>query len=305
MRFTRRSVLQGFALAAALPAMGRSPFAQPAVAFRKVIPSSGEEIPAIGLGTWITFNVGDDPVLKDECAAVMAAFLESGGRMIDSSPMYGSSQPTIGYGLKKLGYPDRLFAAEKVWISDPASGAEQIEASRGFWGVERFDLMQVHNLVSWEDHLPMLFEMKAKEQLRYVGITTSEGRRHREIESIMSSEPIDFVQLTYNILDREPEERILPLAQEKGIAVIVNRPFRQGSLIRQLDDEPLPEWIAETGARSWAQFLLKFIVSHPAVTCAIPATTRVDHVRENLEAGGGVLPDEAMRRRMVDYVEAL
>ncbi|THK36552.1 aldo/keto reductase [Ensifer sp. MPMI2T] len=305
MRFTRRSVLQGLALAASLPAMGRSPFAQPADALRKVIPSSHEEIPAIGLGTWITFNVGDDPVLKDECAAVIAAFFEGGGRLIDSSPMYGSSQPTIGYGLKNLGYPDRLFAAEKVWISDPASGPEQIEASRAYWGVEKFDLMQVHNLVSWEDHLPMLFEMKAKAQLRYVGITTSEGRRHREIESIMTSEPIDFVQLTYNILDREAEERILPLAQEKGIAVIINRPFRQGSLIRQLDDEPLPEWIAETGARSWAQFLLKFIVSHPAVTCAIPATTRVDHVRENLEAGGGVLPDETMRRRMVDYVEAL
>ncbi|MBB4187734.1 aldo/keto reductase [Sinorhizobium terangae] len=305
MRFTRRSVLQGLALAASLPAMGHSSHAEPAGAIRKVIPSSGEEIPAIGLGTWITFNVGDDPLLKDECAAVMAAFFEGGGRMIDSSPMYGSSQPTIGYGLKKLGYPDRLFSAEKVWISDPASGAEQIEASRAHWGVEKFDLMQVHNLVSWEDHLPMLFEMKAKAQLRYVGISSSEGRRHREIERIMASEPIDFVQVTYNILDREAEERILPLAREKGIAVIVNRPFRQGSLIRQLDDEPLPEWVGETGARSWAQFLLKFIISHPAVTCAIPATTRVDHVRENLEAGGGVLPDETMRRRMVDYVEAL
>lgn len=305
MRFTRRSVLQGLALAASLPAMGHSSHAQGTAALRKTIPSSGEEIPAIGLGTWITFNVGDDPVLMDECAAVMAAFFEGGGRMIDSSPMYGSSQPTIGHGLKKLGYPDRLFSAEKVWISDPASGAEQIEASRAYWGVKRFDLIQVHNLVSWEDHLPMLFEMKAKQQLRYVGITTSEGRRHREIESVMASEPIDFVQVTYNILDREAEKRILPLAEEKGIAVIVNRPFRQGSLIRQLDDEPLPEWIAETGARSWAQFLLKFIVSHPAVTCAIPATTRVDHVRENLEAGGGVLPDAAMRRRMVDYVESL
>ncbi|MDK1492580.1 aldo/keto reductase [Sinorhizobium sp. 7-81] len=305
MRSTRRCVLQGFALSASLPLIGRPARAQFAGVTRRAIPSSGEEIPVIGLGTWITFNVGDDPVLQDECAAVMAAFFEGGGRMIDSSPMYGSSQPTIGYGLQKLKYPDRLFSAEKVWISDPASGAEQIEASRAYWGVKRFDLMQVHNLVSWEEHLPMLFDMKAKAQLRYVGITTSEGRRHREIERVMSSEPIDFVQLTYNILDREAEERILPLAQEKGIAVIVNRPFRQGSLIRQVDDEPLPEWIAETGARNWAQFLLKFIVSHPAVTCAIPATTRVDHMRENLEAGGGILPDEAMRRRMVDYVEAL
>ncbi|WP_331376836.1 aldo/keto reductase [Sinorhizobium chiapasense] len=305
MRFTRRRVLQGFALSASLPLVGQPSHAQVTGIMRRTIPSSGEEIPAIGLGTWITFNVGDDPVLQDECAAVMAAFFEGGGRMIDSSPMYGSSQQTIGYGLQKLKHPDRLFSAEKVWISDPASGAKQIEASRAYWGVERFDLMQVHNLFAWEDHLPMLFEMKAKAQLRYVGITTSEERRHREIERVMSSEPIDFVQLTYNIFDREAEERILPLAREKGIAVIVNRPFRQGNLIRQLDDEPLPDWVAETGARSWAQFLLKFIISHPAVTCAIPATTRVDHVRENLEAGGGVLPDEAMRRRMVDYVEAL
>lgn len=165
--------------------------------------------------------------------------------------------------------------------------------------------MQVHNLVSWEEHLPALFDMKAAGRLRYVGITTSEGRRHREIEQIMVSQPIDFVQVTYNILDREVEERILPLAQEKGIAVIVNRPFRQGDLIRQIEDEPLPDWIAETGARSWAQFLLKFIISHPAVTCAIPATTRVDHVRENLEAARGILPDEKLRRRMAAYVEAL
>lgn len=269
------------------------------------IPSSGEQLPLIGLGTWITFNVGDDPMLLDECAAVMSAFFDGGGRMIDSSPMYGSSQPAIGHGLRKLGYPDALFSAEKVWISDPEDGASQIAQSRGYWGVAKFDLMQVHNLLSWEGHLPVLFDMKAAGQLRYVGITTSEGRRHREIEKIMASQPIDFVQITYNILDREVEDRILPLAQEKGIAVIVNRPFRQGSLIRQVRREPLPEWIAETGAQSWAQFLLKFIISHPAVTCAIPATTSVEHVRENLDAARGVLPDKAMRQRMVDYVEAL
>jgi diketogulonate reductase-like aldo/keto reductase len=241
----------------------------------------------------------------DECAAVIAAFFEGGGRMIDSSPMYGSSQPTIGYGLRKLGHPKRLFSAEKVWISDPGEGAAQIEVSKEYWGVGKFDLMQVHNLVSWDEHLPALFEMKAAGRLRYVGITTSEGRRHREIEQVMATRPIDFVQVTYNILDREAEERILPLAQEKGIAVIVNRPFRQGDLIRRVEDEPLPAWIAETGARSWAQFLLKFIISHPAVTCAIPATTRVDHVRENLEAARGILPDEKLRRRMAAYVEAL
>jgi diketogulonate reductase-like aldo/keto reductase len=294
----------GLGLGALLPLMPRPALGQPA-GLTRPIPSSGEPMPVVGLGTWITFNVGDDPVLKVECAAVMSAFFEGGGRMIDSSPMYGSSQPTIGYGLRKLGYPESLFSAEKVWTSDPARGASQIEASRAHWGVGTFDLMQVHNLVSWEEHLPALFEMKAAKQVRYVGITTSEGRRHREFERIMAREPIDFVQITYNILDREVEDRILPLAQEKGIAVIVNRPFRQKRLIRQFEDEPLPPWLAETGARSWAQFLLKFIISHPAVTCAIPATTRVDHVRENLEATTGILPDEGLRRRMVDYVESL
>ncbi|PND21464.1 aldo/keto reductase [Ensifer sp. MMN_5] len=304
MTFTRRAVVQGLGIGMSLPLMPRA-WGQAADLTTRVIPKSKEALPLVGLGTWITFNVGDDPVLMDECAAVIAAFFEGGGRMIDSSPMYGSSQPTIGYGLRKLGHPKRLFSAEKVWISDPGEGAAQIEVSKEYWGVGKFDLMQVHNLVSWNEHLPALFEMKAAGRLRYVGITTSEGRRHREIEEVMATRPIDFVQVTYNILDREAEERILPLAQEKGIAVIVNRPFRQGDLIRQVEDEPLPAWIAETGARSWAQFLLKFIISHPAVTCAIPATTRVDHVRENLEAARGILPDEKLRRRMAAYVEAL
>ena len=305
MAITRRATVQALGIGALLPFAPRPALGQPAGILTRPIPATGEPLPLVGLGTWITFNVGDDLVLVEECAAVMAAFFERGGRLIDSSPMYSSSQPTIGYGLRKLGFPKQLFSAEKVWISDPERGGPQIDKSRAYWGVDRFDLMQVHNLVSWEEHLPALIEMKAAGQLRYVGITTSEGRRHGEIESVMASQPIDFVQATYNILDREVEERILPLAREKGIAVIVNRPFRQGDLIRRFEDAPLPDWLAETGARNWAQFLLKFIISHPAVTCVIPATTRVDHVRENLEAAGGILPDERLRRRMIDYVEPL
>lgn len=304
MTATRRTIVRGMlASAAALPVRGAR--AQPSQLVTKPIASSGERLPVVGLGSWITFNVGKDRQLLDECAAVMAAFFAAGGRMIDSSPMYASSQPTIGYGLKKLGYPQALFSAEKVWISNPASGLRQIEQSRAYWGVPRFDLIQVHNLVSWEQHLERLFAMKAAGQVRYVGITTSEGRRHRDVEKIMASRPIDFVQVTYNVLDREVEARILPLARERGIAVIVNRPFREGHLIRQVERHPLPTWVAETGASSWAQFILKFIVSHPAVTCAIPATTRVDHVRENMAAATGVLPDEALRRRMVDHVRQL
>jgi diketogulonate reductase-like aldo/keto reductase len=303
---TRRNILQGVlatTAAAGLPPLGA--WAQGSAPHTKAIPSTGERLPPVGLGSWITFNVGHDRELQDECAAVMAAFFQAGGRMIDCSPMYGSSQPTIGYGLKKLGYPQALFSAEKVWISNPANGPDQIERSRTLWGVPRFDLLQVHNLLSWERHLPALLAMKADGKLRYVGITTSEGRRHRDIERIMASQPIDFVQVTYNVLDREIEARILPLAKERGIAVIVNRPFREGHLIRQLQHRLLPKWVSETGASSWAQFILKFIISHPAVNCAIPATTRVDHVRENVAAATGVLPSEALRVRMAEYVRQL
>jgi diketogulonate reductase-like aldo/keto reductase len=269
------------------------------------IPSSGERLPVVGLGTWITFNVGDDVELRDECAAVMRAFFAAGGRLIDSSPMYGSSQPVVGYGLRKLGGPAALFAADKVWTSSGSGGPEQIEQSRQYWGVKRFDLLQIHNLVNWEEHLPMLLAMKADGLVRYVGITTSEGRRHGEVQKIMASRPIDFVQITYNVLDREVEQRILPLAQDRGIAVIVNRPFRQGALIRSVERHPLPSWAGEIGATTWAQFILKFIISHPAVTCAIPATTRVEHVKENMAAASGRLPDPAMRRRMAAHVEGL
>jgi diketogulonate reductase-like aldo/keto reductase len=271
----------------------------------RAIPSSGEPLPLVGLGTWITFNVGDDPVARESCAEVMRAFFAAGGRMIDSSPMYGSSQPVVGHGLARIGATSRAFAADKVWVSTGSRGPAQIEASRKFWNVPRFDLLQVHNLLAWPEHLPTLLAMKAAGRLRYVGITTSEGRRHREIEQIMASQPIDFVQVSYNLLDREVEQRILPLARERRIAVIANRPFRQGDLIQELQRHPLPAWAAEIDCDSWAQAALKFIVSHPDVTCAIPATTKVAHVRQNMGAARGRMPDAAMRKRMAAHVAAL
>jgi len=279
--------------------------AQPGPVLTRAIPSTGEALPLVGLGTWITFNVGNDSEARDSCAEVMRAFFEAGGQMIDSSPMYGSSQEVVGYGLQKLGPPSNLFSADKVWTSSGSAGPSQIEASRRHWRVPGFDLLQVHNLLSWESHLRTLLAMKAAGEVRYIGITTSEGRRHREFERVMRQHPLDFIQVTYNILDREVEERILPLAAEHGIGVIVNRPFQQGSLLDRLERHPLPAWAAEIDARTWAQFILKFILSHPAVTCAIPATTRVDHVRENMAAATGPLPDAAMRARMIAYVENL
>jgi diketogulonate reductase-like aldo/keto reductase len=269
------------------------------------IPSTGERLPLVGLGSWITFNVGDDAAARDSCAQVIGAFFQEGGRVIDSSPMYGSSQEVIGYGLDKLRHPPQLFSADKVWISSGGRGPPQIEESRRHWGVPRFDLLEVHNLMSWEEHLPTLFAMKKAGRVRYVGVTTSEGRRHDEIEKVMRSQPIDFVQATYNVLDREVEDRILPLARERKIAVICNRPFQQGALIQHVERSPLPPWAAEIDCANWAQLLLKFIVSHPAVNCAIPATSRVDHVRQNVGAAYGRLPDEAMRRRIVAHVQAL
>ena len=271
----------------------------------RTIPSTGEALPIIGLGSWITFNVGNDPAARENCVQVMAEFFAGGGRVIDCSPMYGSSMDVIGYGLEKLGRRSQVFAADKVWTPFLADGAEQIEASRRRWGIRRFDLMQVHNLVDWEDHLPMLFEKKAAGEIRYVGITTSESRRQEEFESIMRRHPLDFVQLSYNIRNRRAEERLLPLARERGMAVIANRPFQQSALIDWAKRHPLPEWAAEIDCANWAQFLLKFIVSHPSVTCAIPATRRVDHVRQNMGAGRGRLPDAALRRRMIRYVEQL
>lgn len=270
-----------------------------------MVPASGERIPLIGLGTSITFNIGDDPSARARRVEVLRAFFELGGGMIDSSPMYGSSEAVIGHGLDTLGATPGLFSATKVWTSDGDDGPDEIEQSRRLWGVGGFDLLQVHNLLAWKEHLATLFEMKAQGRVRYVGITTSHGRRHADLERIMRTQPIDFVQASYNILDREVERRILPLAAERGIAFIANRPFRRGHLIDAAKRHPLPPWAAGCGCRDWAAFLLKFIVSHPAVTCAIPATSRVDHMIENMGAMRGQLPDAAMRTRMIEYVRSL
>lgn len=271
----------------------------------KTIPSTGETIPAIGMGSWLTFNVGENETLRAQRAQVLKTFFAMGGAVVDSSPMYGSSQSVIGDALTRLSRPDALFAADKVWISGGENGPGQINQTRDRWGVDQLDLLQVHNLVSWRAHLETLFAMKAEGRLRYVGVTSYAGIRYDQIERIMRDHPLDFIQVTYNLADREAERRLLPLAEEKGIAVIANRPFREGALIDSVMRQPLPGIAAEIGAENWAQFLLKFIVSHPALTVAIPATRRVDHMRENMGALTGPMPDEAFRRRMVEAFETL
>lgn len=271
----------------------------------KTIPATGEIVPALGMGSWLTFDVGADAAARRIRTDVLRAFFDAGGRLIDSSPMYGSSQAVIGAALKTLGRTDDCFAADKVWTPGGENGAAQIEETRRRWGVGRFDLLAVHNLVDWRSHLETLGRMKADGALRYIGVTTYGGLRHDDIEAIMRAEPIDFVQLTYNIADREAEARLLPLAGERGIAVIANRPFREGALIDFVARKPLPALAADVGAAGWAEFLLKFAISHPAITCAIPATRRVDHMRENMRALTGGAPDAAMRDRMAAAFDAL
>lgn len=309
---TRRHTLKllggGLAVSALSPlySLGESS-AEQASMLQKTIPSSDEKLPVIGMGTWQTFNVGSDEKLRLERTEVLDEFFKHGGGMVDCSPMYGSAAAVLGFALNKLGKPKSLFSAEKVWTSDGDKTQEQTREQSELWGVDRFDLMQVHNLLGWREHLDTLQQMKSEGTVRYVGITTSHGRRHADFEQIMASEDLDFVQLTYNITHREVEKRLLPLAREKGIAVIANRPYDGGDMIKQLKRRhQVPEWaVTECGCRTWADFLLKFIVSHPAATCAIPATTQVTHMQENMLAGQGPMPDAELRKRMIRHIESI
>lgn len=291
------AALAGMGLAGVLP---RQPAAD-AAAITRPIPATGERLPVIGLGTWLTFDV-QQPAQR---LPVMQAFFAAGGGLIDSSPMYGEAEAVVGWCLQRLGHPQGLFSATKVWTPGVATAAGQMADSLRLWGLERLDLQQVHNLVQWREHLETLKAWKAEGRIRYLGVTTSHGRRHDELERIMRSQPLDFVQFTYNVIDREAERRLLPLAAERGIAVIVNRPFRGGSLFNGVRGRPLPPWAGGIDCANWAQFFLKFIVSHPAVTCAIPATTRVAHLDQNMGAGRGRLPDAALRQDMLRYFQSL
>lgn len=303
-RIRRRTFLKWAA------AMGGGLLGLPAAAalpepITRAIPKTGERLPVIGMGTWVSFDVTGYPDAIATRKQVLQAFFGGGGALIDSSPMYGSAESVLGEVLKQVGNKSRLFAATKVWTLGKSLGVRQMERSRGFWGVPRFDLMQIHNLLDWEAHLDTLLAMKAEGRIRYIGITTSHGRRHEDMEQIMASKPIDFVQFTYNLDDREAERRLLPLAAERKLAVIVNRPFQHGNLFGAVRGKPLPAWARDIDCANWAQFFLKFVVSHPAVTCAIPATSKVAHMQENMGAGFGRLPDAAMRARMAKYFEAL
>ncbi len=292
------------ALAAVWLAPGKLHAADRAL-IRKTIPGTGEALPAIGLGSSRTFDIGSDQAALESLVKVMQAFFANGGQLIDSSPMYGAAEQVIGELLQRSGPQDKLFAATKVWTDGEQDGIRQMEDSLSKWGLERFDLMQIHNLRDWQVHLKTLRDWKAAGKIRYIGITTSHGRYHGELDTILRNEQFDFVQLSYNIEDRSVEQSLLPLAAERGIAVLVNRPFQRGELFSKVKGQTLPGWASDINCTSWGQFFLKFIVSHPAVTCAIPATTKVHHLQDNMAAGFGHLPDAVMRKRMGDFYAAL
>ena len=267
----------------------------------RTIPSTDERIPVIGMGTSRTFDVDNDPAARSQLRQVLQIFFDNGGALIDSSPMYGSAEMVVGDLLKSIRNKMKLFTATKVWINGKQDGIDQMQKSMQFMGVERIDLMQIHNLRDWETHLPTLRQWKKEGKIRYIGITTSHGRSHIELMRIMRTEDLDFVQFSYNIGNREVENSLLPLAADRGMATLINRPFQRGALFRKVKGHTLPDWAKEFDCNSWGQFFLKFIISHPAVTCAIPATSNVHHMADNMAANFGKLPSPSMRKRMLQY----
>ena len=267
----------------------------------KQIPSTREPLPAIGVGTWQTFDVGADSAARAQLRDVLKLLK---GNVVDSSPMYGSSESVAGDLIAELGTRAQLFMATKVWTRGRAEGIAQMETSFKRLRVERMDLMQIHNLVDVETHTKTLLEMKSRKKIRYLGITHYTSSAYAEVERWLKTRQYDFLQINYSLGERESEDRILPLAKDLNVAVIANRPFAEGALFSRAKGKALPPWAAELGITSWAQYFLKWIVSHPAVTCAIPGTGNPKHMQDNLGAGRGALPDAAARRRMTEHFDA-
>ena len=267
-----------------------------------ILPRGGVTLPKIGLGTWQTFDVGADAAARIPLREVLKLL---DGNVVDSSPMYGTSESVAGDLVAELELRERLFVATKVWTQGRDEGIRQMEASFKRLRVQQMDLLQVHNLVDVATHSKTLREMKSAGRVRYIGITHYTSSAYGSVERELKANPWDFLQINYSLGERDSEKRILPLAKERGVAVIINRPFAEGSLFAQVKGKPLPPWAKEYGINSWAQYFLKWIVSHPAVTCAIPGTARPDHMKDNLAAGQGAMPDEKGRKRMTDYFDAL
>ena len=291
----RRALLAALAAGAAI---------RPALAqdfLSKEIPSTRERLPVIGVGTWQTFDVGADAAARAPLREVLKLLNKNA---IDSSAMYGSSETVAGDLIAELGMRERLFMATKVWTRGRDEGVRQMQTSFKRLRVERMDLMQVHNLVDVETHTKTLKDWKQKKRVRYIGITHYTSSAYADIERLLNTKQYDFLQINYSLGERASERRLLPLARDLGVAVIANRPFAEGALFRKTKNKPLPSWAAELGIASWAQYFLKWIVSHPAVTCAIPGTGNPKHMQDNLGAGVGTLPSAQQRKQMAEYFDA-
>ena len=269
------------------------------------IPQSNEPLPVVGLGTWQTFDVGAERAALDQRKEVLQVLFDAGGSVINSSPMYGRAEAVVGTLLAEMKARDQAFLATKVWTSGEAAGIAQMKASAAKLQAPAIDLMQIHNLVDWRTHLRTLRAWKEQKKFRYIGITHYTDPALDELAAVIGAERIDFVQFGYSIASRAAEARLLPLCAERGVAVIVNQPFDSGSLFGQVRGKALPEWAAELDCASWSQFFLKYILGHPAVTCVIPGTARPEHMRDNVAAGLGRLPDAGERKRMAQYWDGL
>jgi diketogulonate reductase-like aldo/keto reductase len=299
----RRTTLLGLAGAALVGAPGLAQQRVTRSMNLRKIASSGGMLPVVGCGTWRTFDVGKKPEERAPLAEVLKILFEAGGSAIDTSPMYGKAEGVVGDLLAAAGTRNKAFLATKVWISGGDNGIAQMQKSMELLKTQRIDLMQVHNLLDWRVHLPTLRAWKQEGKVRYIGVTHYTESAHIELEKVLRAEQWDFVQLNYALDDRAVERRLLPLAAERGIAVIVNQPFGGGGLLRKLADRPLPGWAGEIGCTSWAQLLLKFVLANPAVTCVIPGTGKPEHMRDNVQAGIGNYPEAALLKRMVSEVE--
>jgi aryl-alcohol dehydrogenase-like predicted oxidoreductase len=298
---TRATFLQGTGTLIAGLALGIPALAESTVATMQTrpIPSSGTPLPVVGCGTYRTFDVGDSAAEREQIAGVLRALFEAGGSVIDSSPMYGRAEGVAGDVLAANGSRDKAFIATKVWTSGREAGVAQMQRSFELFRTDHIELMQVHNLLDWRTHLATLRAWKQEGRIAYVGVTHYTPGAYDQLEAVMRAEPLDFVQLNYAIDDRTAEQRLLPLAVDRGIAILVNQPFGGGELLRRLLGKPLPALAADIDCKSWPQLLLKFCLGHPSVTCVIPGTGKPEHMRDNVQAGSGLLPDAAMRAKMV------